>query len=405
MGHRERVLQSLHHREPDRVPLDIGSTLSTGIAATTYARLRAHLGLPDRRVRLVDCTQQLAAVGEDVLDHFSADLVPVYRLHDGFGVRLDAWKEGQLVDGTPAWVPAEFSPAWEGGAYKVKRGDLVLGQRSPGALYFEPVFHPLAEAQRCDELREGVARWLPPLSDAEARYLRAQARAARATGRAVVGQFGGNLLETAHWLRGYARFMRDLAARRPLAEYLLDLLVDRHLADLAGYARAVGECIDVIQFGDDFGMQTGPQISPAMYRSVFRPRQRALWTSAKHHGPYQVMLHSCGSIRALLPDMIEAGVDIINPVQLSAKDMDPVDLKREFGRELVFWGGGCDTQRTLPSGSPEDVIQQVRRNIEALAPGGGFVFAPVHNVQPDVPPENVVALYTAARRYGRYPHG
>jgi uroporphyrinogen decarboxylase len=172
--------------------------------------------------------------------------------------------------------------------------------------------------------------------------------------------------------------------------------VERHLADLEGFLGAVGEYIDVVLFGDDLGMQTGPLISPAMYREFFKPRHRQLWSRAKELAEVKVMLHSCGGIRELLPDLIEAGLDAVNPVQTSCAGMDPAELKREFGADLVLWGGGCDTQEVLPYGAPEEVRRHVRERVRLLNPGGGFVFQQVHNILANVPVENVVAMLEAA---------
>lgn len=401
MTHRERVLRALNHEEPDRVPIDIGGTIVTGITALAYRNLKAYLGIDDRPIRLVDCAQQLAWVDDELLEHFDASVLPLYRLVDGFGIRLDAWQEGALTDGTRALVPAGFNPVWEGGAYGIKRDDVTLAKRSKNSFYYDTVYHPLADARTPSELREGFERWMPPIDHEEADHLRQESRRLRETGYAVVGQFGGNLLECGHELRGYARFMMDLARGR-LAEYLLDLLVERHLENLEIYTDAVGDNVDVIQFGDDFGMQNGLQISSSLYRKVFKPREKKMWDFIKKKGIYKIFLHSCGSIYEIIPDLIEIGLDIINPVQISAKDMGPERLKREFGRDLVFWGGGCDTQAVLPQGTLEEIETHVRENIEIFAPGGGFVFAPVHNVQPDVPPENIAAVYRLAREYGEH---
>jgi uroporphyrinogen decarboxylase len=194
----------------------------------------------------------------------------------------------------------------------------------------------------------------------------------------------------------------DLLAEPKLAQALMERLADNAVANLERYLPAVGEYIQVIQMGDDLGTQQGPQMSPALYRRMIRPHHQRIYQHVKAHSDLRVFLHSCGSIVALIPDLIEAGVDILNPVQISAAGMDPVKLKREFGRDLVFWGGGCDTQNVLPGASPAEVRDHVRRLLEVWMPGGGYVFSPVHNIQPDAPPENVVAMYEAALEFGRY---
>ena len=181
------------------------------------------------------------------------------------------------------------------------------------------------------------------------------------------------------------------------AHAFLDRLVELHLANLERFLAAVGPSIDIILFGDDLGMQNGPQISPDMYREFFKPRHQRMWRRAKELANVKVMLHCCGGVYELLPDLIEAGLDTINPVQISCRGMDTAQLKAKFGRQLTFWGGGCDTRSILPNGTPREVAEHVKRQVEILAPGGGFIFQQVHNIMSNVPPENVVAMFDAVR--------
>ena len=228
------------------------------------------------------------------------------------------------------------------------------------------------------------------------RVLAAGARELRQrTGRAIIGLFGGNLLETGQWLYRMDRFLMLLAADPPRAHDFLDHLVEIHLANLERYLRAVGPSIDIICFGDDLGMQKGPQMSRAMYQEFFKPRQAKMWRRAKELADVKVMLHCCGGVRPLLPDLIEAGLDAINPVQISCTGMDAAGLKRDFGDSITFWGGGCDTRFILSQGTPEEIGKHVRGQVSILAPGGGFVFQQVHNILADVPPENVIAMFDA----------
>ncbi len=196
-------------------------------------------------------------------------------------------------------------------------------------------------------------------------------------------------------LRGFENFMVDLAGNKPLAHHLMGRLVDCYARRVEHYVEAVGEHVDVIQVNDDLGAQTGPQLSPALYREMVKPYHARLWGLIKQLSGKPLLLHSCGSIHALLPDLIEIGVDAINPVQVSAANMDGALLKREFGRDLTFWGGGCDTQRVLGRGTPEQIRDEVRLRVAQLAEDGGFVFCQVHNIQHDVPPENIMAMYEA----------
>jgi uroporphyrinogen decarboxylase len=216
---------------------------------------------------------------------------------------------------------------------------------------------------------------------------------------AKVAAFGGNLMEWGQFLCRNDNFYMLLAAEPRKAHRLLDRLVEVHLGALERFCAAVGPYVDVILFGDDLGMQTGPQVSPAMYREFFKPRHAALWGRAKALSDARVMLHCCGGVRELLDDVIEVGLDAVSPVQTSCAGMSPAGLKRDFGDRLCLWGGGCDTQTVLPTGSPQEVRRHVLDRLRTLAPGGGFVFQQVHNVLADVPPENVAGMFDAVRQF------
>jgi len=226
--------------------------------------------------------------------------------------------------------------------------------------------------------------------------LAAGAKALRqSTDKAIIGLFGANLLEWGQFAFDMANFLMLLAGEPQRAHRFLDRLVEMHLSNLGKFLSAVGPYIDIILFGDDLGMQTGPQVSPRMYREFFQPRQKLMWETAKKLADVKVMLHCCGGVYPLLPHLVEAGLDIIQPVQTTARDMEPERLKREFGRDLCLWGGGCDTQKILPKGDPAAVAADVRRRVQILAPDGGFVFQQIHNVMADIPPENIVAMFDA----------
>ena len=230
--------------------------------------------------------------------------------------------------------------------------------------------------------------------------LRARTLALRAsTDRALMVVVGCNLFEWGTFLRRIDNFLMDLAVDEDNVHRLLDALLEIHIATLDKVFAAVGDLVDIIRFGDDLGMDRGPLMSPDTYRTFFKPRHAALNAYVHEHTTLKTFLHSCGSIHKLLPDLIEAGVDIINPVQISAKDMEPWRLKADFGRDITFWGGGADTRRVLPHGTPDEVKDHVRQNIETFAPGGGFVFVPAHNMLPDIPPQNIEAMFEAVDEY------
>jgi uroporphyrinogen decarboxylase len=272
-----------------------------------------------------------------------------------------------------------------------------------GVLYFESAYYPWAENEpHHDALVEAMAEcmWnipLPPGPLVEGpdgdRLLLEGARTLRErTEKAILGMFGGSLMEWGCFLYRNDNFLALLAAEPARAHDFLERLTELHLTTLEKYLGLVGRYIDIIIFFDDLGMQTGPQISPRMYREFFKPRHACLWQRAKELADVKVLLHSCGSIRLLLPDMIEAGLDAVNPVQISCKGMDAAGLKRDFGKDITFWGGGCDTQWLLAHGTPEAIREHVTQQVQILRQGGGFVFNQVQNILADVPPQNVVAM-------------
>lgn len=401
---RERVIEALNHREPDRTPIDLSGHRSSGVSAIAYARLRDYLGLEERPIRVYDVQQQLAIVDEDVLERFGVDTIELGR---GFALDDSDWVDWRLPDGTPCQMPRWAQPEREGDR-QVIRSDSgrVIAVMPDGTLYFEQAYYPFAEGDDLDALPEalGESMWTAiasppgPLVSGPGGNERLRDGALKlreSTDRAVIGLFGGNLLELGQFLYRNDNFYMLLAGEPKRAHEFLDRAVEMHLENLGNYLRAVGDCIDVILFGDDLGMQTGPQISPAMYAEFFKPRHAAMWRRVKELADVHVLLHCCGGVYELLDHLIDAGLDAINPVQVSCRGMDAATLKRDFGDRLTFWGGGCDTQSILPNATPEEVSEHVKRQIEILSPGGGFVFQQVHNILANVKPENIVAMFDA----------
>lgn len=406
MTSRERVLAALSHREPDRVPIDFSGHRSSGIAAIAYPKLRRHLGLPERPVRVYDPIQQLAIVDEDVLDRFGVDTIEMGR---GFALDDASWREWVLPDGTPCLMPAWALPERRPGEWVLRsESGRVIARMPDGALYFEQTYWPFLEGDDLDHIPEafGESMWTavgspPGPAAADPAALAEGARRLRErTDRAIIGLFGGNLLEVGQFLYRIDNFFMLLAGNSQRAHAFLDRLVEIHLANLERFLGAVGPSIDVVVFGDDLGTQSGPQISPDMYREFFKPRHAILWRRARALADVKVMLHSCGGIRELLPDLIDAGLDAVNPVQITCSGMDAAGLKRDFGSAITLWGGGCDTRHSLPQATPEEIRRHVREQVEILSPGGGFVFQQVHNILADVPPENIVAMFDAVREAG-----
>ncbi len=402
MTSRERVLTACRHRQPDQVPIDFSGHPSSGIAAIAYARLRDYLGLPKKTIRVYDPIQQLAIVDEDVLEKFGIDVLDLGR---GFALDETSWADWILPDGTPCKMPAWALPEKAEGRWVFRsKSGRVIAHMPEGALYFEQTYFPFTDEKGPTTIREAMQESMwnavggPPGPRVNHEQLREGAKRLRqTTDRAILGGFGGNLLETGQFLYRNDNFFMLLAGELAKAHKFLDDLVEIHLANLEKYLGAVGDSIDIIKFGDDLGMQSGPQVSPKMYREFFKPRHKLMWTRAKQLANVVVMLHCCGGVRELLPDLIDAGLDAINPVQISCAGMDAAELKAEFGKEMVFWGGGCDTQTLLPNATPEEVRRHVKEQVRILSPGGGFVFQQVHNILAYVPPRNVVAMFEAIR--------
>ncbi|NIN64527.1 MAG: hypothetical protein GTO63_07455 [Anaerolineae bacterium] len=381
MNSRDRIQCSLSHSEPDRVPLDIGGSDVTGIHRDAYRSLARCLGL-EEEVPIWHRVQQLALPGEDVLEGFEVDVRPL------FPNPPDNWRPEVKDAGARLTFEDEWGVEW---AMPKRRG-----------LYYDMIRHPLAHVSGAPELTNW--KWPDGANPGRFRGLRDRAEDLAARGVAVtMGVAYGGILESASWLRGYESFYGDLIRDPGLVEAILDATLRFHLDFWAAALNEVGDLIDVAVEYDDLGGQFGPLISPEMYRQYVKPRHKELFSFVKEHSRAAVFFHSCGAVAELIPDFIEIGVDIFNPVQVSAAGMgDTRRLKREFGDELTFWGGGVDTQHVLPRGTPEQVREAVKRRIDDLAPGGGFVFAAVHNIQPDVSPENVIAMWEAWKEYGAY---
>jgi len=399
MTSRQRIEAAINRKPVDRIPVDFGGTPETGIAAVAYQALRKRLGLSQGPVRLFDVNQQLAIVEPAARERAGSDCVLL-------ALQCKRWRPWTLPDGSPCEVPAAWKPVrGEDGS------DTVIGptgapllRRLPGAYWFSPA-GPLVPGL---DSAADIPRFMPHIRimdrpaylDESLHDLAERARTLHhETDYAIVGHFGGHIFAASQLLRGMGNFMCDLVADKPFARALMEALADQHMAEFEHYIEALGPYIQVIALADDLGSQRGPQISLALFREMVRPPMERLYQHIKKRTSAKLFLHSCGSVAALIPDLIEMGVDILNPVQVSAADMDTARLKREFGSELTFWGGGCDTQHILPFGTPQQVGDEVRRRIDDLGPEG-FVFAQVHNIQPGVAPANMLAMWDAAREFG-----
>ena len=404
MKSRERILIALNHEEPDRVPIDLGSMPSTGIMAIAYARLKEYLGIKRGTIRVYDVGQQLAEPEEEILKLFHVDVIDLKRSLPPCGPDNRKWKKWNLPDGTPCEVPEWFNPVPDGkGGWLIVRNGIVVAKMPKGGYYFDGVYHPLEKVRSVKEIHD--YNWdAHKVSDEYVEWLRKKAEFLYKNTDYAIHFFGaGSIHEWGQGLRGWSNWLIDLTLRKQIAEAIIEHMMEVLMYNLKKYVSALKDYVQIIGFGDDLGTQAGPQISPKVYREMLKPYHEELFQYVRKHSKMYVFLHSCGSIYKLIPDLIDAGIDILNPVQISAKDMKPEKLKKEFGEQITFWGGGVDTQRVLPYATLKQLEEHVKHNIKIFAKGGGYVFNQVHNIQANVPPEKIVTIFRAAYKYGHYP--
>jgi len=398
MNSRERILAAINHQPVDRVPIDFGGTRQSGISVWAYAALRQRLGLPATTLpRVFDVYQMLADIEQDVAERFGSDCVALNRPAVSFGMRNEGWKPFAFRDGLRAEVPGAFDPeASAGGGLMLKRNGVAIAQMPEHGFYFDR-FEKYPGA-----LHPDLDHWRAPRMDAQTmEHFHREADALfRNTDKAVVAAFGPPYeLFNGIGQGGFEDWMVTFASEPEYVDALYAELTDAWLENLRGFHAAVGDRVQVIQICDDFGTQHAPFLSVKMFRERLLPAYRRGLDWIHANTSWKVLLHSDGAIVPLLPSIIEMGVDILNPVQTSATGMEPARLKREFGSRLVFWGGSCDAQGTFARGTPAEVAAEAEQNLRTFMPGSGFVFAPIHNVQANVPPDNVIALFDAALRF------
>ncbi len=381
MEPRDRVLTALDHREADRVPRDLAGTRYSSIHAEAYARLRPAMGLPEAEITIVDTTQGLAHVHDDVLDRFGAD-VALVASGSPSGYRREVVSDGEYE---------RFVDEWG-----------VVRARPIGGLYYESSTAPLAGVIGPGDVT--AFAWPDPQDPGRFRGMADRARHIREVERRAVfvGSLCAGVTEMHFRLRGYEDGYMDLAADPALARQIMEKVTEVKLAYWEKVLDEFGDLIDIAAEADDLGAQYSPLFSPRTYREIVKPLHAELIRYIKSRSRARFFLHSCGAIRDLIPDLIEIGVDCLNPVQVSATGMDTATLKTEFGRDITFWGGSVDPQGTLARGTPDEVRAEARRRIGDLKPGGGFVFASIHNMQAHVPVENILALWEALDEAGAY---
>jgi uroporphyrinogen decarboxylase len=374
---RERVLMALNHREPDRVPIDFGGTTATGIQVTAYDSLKKRLGIETPSL-IANKRAQLVAVEEAIKERLHTDV-------DGIGLNLPASLPNAVALPVNTSID-EWGVHWLSGA----SGEHIATNPPP-----------LAKMETAAEV-EAYSSW-PDTTD-PARYagLREKVLDLKTRSqRAIAFNLGCQIASQARNMRGYEQWLMDFILNPALAEAIMRKIMMIHLIIAERALAVIGDLADVVTVADDLAMQNAPMMSPAIYRKIIKPLQQEIFGFIKARTKAKLFYHCCGAASFFLDDLLEANIDILNPVQVSATNMQPEYLKKRYGDRVTFWGG-VDTQHLLPYGSPQEVADGVKRLIDIMAPGGGFILATVHNVRPEVPPENLIALFGTALEYGQY---
>jgi uroporphyrinogen decarboxylase len=411
---RQRVRMALDHKEADRIPIDFGAMRSTGIATIAYNKLRKKLGINKGLARMYDITQALAYPEKEVRDRFHIDCIDPGQV---FLKDESQWKEFTLNDGSRCLIPKyiEFEIDKEGTLLLRNSKGLVVGKKPRSSYYVDQVYWPFADLpsipEEISDKKLADFLWAVPSppwhlniydDDQFQTFVKSIKDLHQNTDYSIMLAVGCNLFEAGTWLRGMDIFMMDYMTDRKGTERLLDKLMERYFKLLDRVIQGVGEYVDLFQFGDDLGSQGGVFIPPDIFKDIFYPRYKKMWDFVHDKSDIKIFLHSCGSIFELIPYLIDAGLDALNPVQTTSANMEPEKLKKEFGTDITFWGGGSNTRDVLPYKSPAEVAEDVKRRVEVFSKGGGFVFNQIHNVMVDVPPENVIAMFDAAYEFGKY---
>ena len=417
MTSRERIKKAINHQEPDRIPLDLGSTSVTGIQPSVYAKLRKALGLKNRPVKVIEPYQMLAEVEMDVIERLGADTIGLRLPSTLFGFKNENWKPWRLFDGTKVMVPEKFITTQdkEGNIYLYPCGETSVppsGKMSKGGYYFDAITRQQPIDDKNLDPEEWVRQQYSVFSEEEFRYLEKTADSlCKSTDLSIIGEFVdasfGDLalvpgLDTKHpkGIRNLEQWYMAHINHPDYIKGIFELQCEIVLKNLELSYEAVGDKVDVVYLsGTDFGAQNGPFISPDMYREFYKPFYEKINNWVHQNTPWKTFYHTCGSVVAFMDDFVEVGIDILNPVQCSAKGMDPKMLKEKYGDKLVFWGGGVDTQKTLPFGTQEEVRKEVTERCRIFGKGGGYVFNTIHNIQSKVPIENLIAMFQVVREF------
>jgi len=414
MNSRERVLMACNHKEADRVPIDCGSMRSTGLSAITVNKLKEYLNL-DIPCLLYDYQQQLAYTGDALRERFHVDSMDIGEAFIG-DIKTD-WKPWKLSDGSSCLVPKYMDLRMDGDETVYYDADgIEIGRMPPDAVYPAQTYFPYGDRSEIPaELDEAVYShtfWNAPClpfhlnitgnKEDYRKFIHTVKNYREKSDKALMICIGHSFFETGGFIRKQDNWLCDIMVDPTGTERLLKKLEEGYLEKLDAILSDLWDDIDIIQFGDDLGTQRGPWMDPQDIKRIFIPHYKALWDYVHQHSKAKVFMHSCGDISSVLGYLIDSGLDIINPVQTSAANMDPVMLKKTYGKDVTFWGGGCEVQGILTDGTPQEVADQVKRRMEIFGKDGGFVFNQIHNVLANVPVENIVAMFDTAYEFGSY---
>ena len=416
MNSRERVKLALEHKETDKIPVDFGSCGVTGIHVSALYQIRQALGLdkPGTPVRVVDPLQMLGEVTYDLVKALELDAVRLGKVSTPYGFRNENFKEWKFWDGTPLLVAEKFNtdPNPDGGIYQYPGGDKSLGPSAHmprQGYYFDPIIRQEPFEEDKLDPKDNVEEY-GSVSDTDLVLIKTNVEKLYAeTDRALVASFGGtDLGNVAHitapalkkpkGIRDITEWYVSLVARPDHIKKIFDMQIEIALPNLKKIHKTIGDKVSVVLIsGADYGTQKGPIVSPETFANLFKPYYKRVNDWIHENTEWKIMFHSCGGIVPLLDHFYEMGVDILNPVQTSATGMDPVMLKEKYGKKFTFWGGGIDTQKVLPFGTPEEVKKQVKERFRIFSPGGGFVFNSIHNIQAGIPVKNILAMFEAIK--------
>jgi uroporphyrinogen decarboxylase len=410
MNSRERLLTAINHKQPDRFPVDIGATPSSGLSAVAYHNLIRYLGL-NLKNHVYDVVQEVSQPEMELLEILRVDVLDIGRFFNNYE---NYWHELELIKGVPGLYPKWFNPEKQSDGSWLAAGPTgeFIGKMPAGATFFDQVIFPYYDGypENYDNISYEMKRvsWggfgFPPYDRINEKNFWKMLRETicderSKTDKALLIGVGCNLFEWGTFLRRIDNFLMDLYLDPGNVHKLLDKLLEMHMDFLAKICESIGDLVEVVKFGDDLGTNTGPFMPLEIYNEFFKPRHKMMCDYVKKNTSAHTMIHCCGGIYELIPGLIEAGFEILNPVQINAFNMEPERLKKDFGRDITFWGGGANTQSILNRATPQQVKDHVRKNIEVFARDGGFVFNTVHNILPDVPPENIVAMFEAVREF------